>query len=1060
MQNNQQNTIIEMQDSSNYNYTLEKHLKNLCDNDKEYELLYSIWDLNKKNLTQGLNVVSTNYPNYSLHDASHSYSIIDNIQSVLGADRIKRLGATDTFLLLMASLTHDIGMILTYKLIENEWGKASFKNTLNDFASIDDTIISDAAKLLLSYQKNDNHNIADSFTWALEIKNAVTIITAEIFRSRHAKLSADYITKDTEFKKIAENFHSEQLPNRFMDLLAKVAFLHGQEFDEVMSKLYYKADGFKGDYIHPRFISCMLRLGDLLDFDSNRFNLYANATLKEMPDISNAHKLKHAAVKHKLVSPSAIEAELDCPNEKVYRVARSWFDWLETEVNNQSREWSIISPDSLGGLPPVISKDSIKILFNGIDATPELLNLKFTMSQKKMFEIIQGGGIYKEPGFAFIREIVQNAFDASKIQMWKDIKAGFYDSYFTEQNKSIDDIEFPDDIPSAIYNQYPVKLSVKWKDEEKTVLHFECEDHGTGISEATLIRMTQHVGESHHQDSDYCDLYKSMRYWLKPTAAFGIGLQSIFFVASTFEVETSYIGETTKRIVFRSAADNQYSSIVEQNISRKRGTTIKVDISKERFAELFGTTFNWGILNSVDIYQGEGDDIYLAKIDAFVLNTFNGIEWLIFNYEPENSERRFVTSTNFNNTSFVSDGDYKYTSFVDNGYLVFYIHEKKFGSTLKLWFSNEFRNYDLHQRLLLRDVLVSNAKFNYYRISHLGFEWNLNNQESDTIVDLSRDNLTYNGCEWVHDTLLNVILPKVLSLIEKKFLSVLEQGENAVEYKDFGVQCLNYVLSAYAFNIDLDASLLNNLMLPQSLVSCDNSAINAKQFVDSPSLLLIQGLKLNGFYVVIPEEQNRIIQQFGKTLLSGKTTLWVHDFFYAALLYNYHCKRIIKWDKNCSIIELNKFNPSENKFTPSIVDCDVKTNYLLGLEKIDFYNCTRNTIYGLAKYKELIVKRNYITGFEDFPEFCNCYIYSPFSNKKQVDTLIASTNNLDDELEICNLIRSHISEYISPSLMRILIKDNIDEHITEERIKDGYVSLIYDFIMAKKAVINAQEGTV
>jgi len=1060
MQNKQQNTIIEMQDSSNYNYTLEKHLKNLCDIDKEYELLYSIWDLNKKNLTQGLNVVSTNYPNYSLHDASHSYSIIDNIQSVLGADRIKQLGATDTFLLLMASLTHDIGMILTYNLIEKEWNKDSFQDTLNGFTKNDDKIISDAAKLLLSFGQKDDLNKAKTYVWALEVKNAVTIITAEIFRDKHNLLSSDYLTNDSEFKKLAENFHSEQLPNRFMDLLANVAFLHGKGFDEVMSELYYKADGLQGDYIHPRFIACMLRLGDLLDFDSNRFNAYANASIREMPDISKAHKEKHASVKHKLVSPSAIEAELDCPNEKVYRIARSWFDWLENEVNNQSREWSKIAPETLGGLPPVISKDSIRILFNGIDATPELLNLKFTMSQKKIFEIIRGGGIYKEPGFAFIREIVQNAFDASKIQMWKDIKAGFYDSYFAEQNKSIDAIEFPDDISSAIYKQYPVKLSVKWKDEEKTVLHFECEDHGTGISEATLIRMTQHVGESHHQDENYNALYESMPYWLRPTSAFGIGLQSVFFVASTFEVETSYIGETTKRIVFRSAADNQYSSIVEQNISRKRGTTIKVDVPKEKFAELFGSTFNMDILNRVDIYQGEGDDIYLAKIDAFVLNTFSGIEWLIFNYDPENSERSFVTSTNFNNSSFVSDGDYKYNSFVDNGYLVFYIHEKKFGSTLKLWFSNEYRSYDLHQRLLLRDVLVSNAKFRYYLTSHLGFEWNLNNQESDTIVDLSRDNLTYNGRKWVHDTLLTVILPKVLTLIEKVFLSILGQGENAIEYKDFGVQCLNYVLSAYAFNIDLDVSLLNNLMLPQSMVSCDNSAINAKQFVDSPSLLLIRGLKMNGSHVVIPEEQNRIIQQLGNTLLSGKTVLWGYDYFYAALLNNYRCRRIIKWDKNCLIIELKKFNPSENKFTPSIVDCDVINDYLLRLEKLDFYKCTRNTIYGLAKYKELIVKRNYLTGFEDFPEFCNCYIYSPFSKKEQVDTLIASTINLDDELEICNLIRSHISEYISPSLMRILIKDNIDEHITEERIKEGYVSLIYDFIMAKKAVINAQEGTV
>lgn len=30
------------------NYTFEKHLKSLSEVDKDYELLYSIWDLNKK----------------------------------------------------------------------------------------------------------------------------------------------------------------------------------------------------------------------------------------------------------------------------------------------------------------------------------------------------------------------------------------------------------------------------------------------------------------------------------------------------------------------------------------------------------------------------------------------------------------------------------------------------------------------------------------------------------------------------------------------------------------------------------------------------------------------------------------------------------------------------------------------------------------------------------------------------------------------------------------------------------------------------------------------------
>lgn len=1028
-----------------YNYTLEKHLKELCDNDKEYELLYSIWDLNKKNLTQGLNVVSANYPNYSLHDSSHSYSIIDNIQGFLGAERIKRLGATDTFLLLMASLTHDIGMILTYNLIEKEWNKDCFQNTLNGFAKNDDKIISDAAKYLLSFGQKDDQNKEKTYVWALEVKNAVTIITAEIFRDKHNSLSSDYLTNDSEFKKLAENFHSEQLPIRFMELLANVAFLHGRGFNEVMSNLYYKADGFQGDYIHPRFIACMLRLGDLLDFDSNRFNVYANASLKEMPDISKAHKKKHASVKHKLVSPSAIEAELDCPNENVYRIARSWFDWLENEVNNQSREWSKIAPESLGGLPPVISKDSIKILYNGISTTPELLNLRFTMSQKKIFEILQGGGIYKEPGFAFIREIVQNAFDASKIQMWKDIKAGFYDSYFHDQNKNVDDIEFPNDIMSSVYNQYPVKLSVKWKDAERSVLHFECEDQGTGISEASLIRMTQQVGESHELDPDYNSMYRSMPYWIRPTAAFGIGLQSVFFVASAFEVETCFPGETSKRIVFRTAADNQYSSIVEENIPRRRGTTIKVDISKERFAELFGTSFSWSILNSVDIYQGEGDDIYLAKIDDYVFKTFRGIEWLAFEYEPENYERRFKTSVSLLEKEFQTEGDFRFRCEVQNGVLLFTVFEKTFGSTITIGFGKEFKEHNLYQRLLLRDVLVSNEKFYYYLTSYLGFEWNLNNQTSDKIVDLSRDNLTHNGRQWVSDILLNKLLPDVIRLIGTKIDSMITKYES--ELDEWETQYINYCLTALAFHMEMDnLSKLNELYLPKNIVSCDGKEISTKQLVEGQTLLqVISGYRTNGYRIIIPEDQQRIQEQC-KDIFNNKCVLWGDSYLHTVLLFNYHCSKIIKWDKECSIIELERNLQTDNK--PCLVDCEI-SDYILKIEKNGFHRCSRSTIYGLKKYSQIVVHRNYISGFEHFPAYSNCVIYSPFSNTTQVAELIDATKEYDDD-DTRNYIRKKMSEYISPSLMRVLIHNNINFCVTEEKIIEGYVSLIMDYLKAKK----------
>lgn len=355
----------------NKNYTLEKHLKSLSETDKDYELLYSIWGLNKKNLTQGLNLVSNAYPHYSKHDISHSMTIINNIQCLLGEERIKRLGATDTFLILMACLTHDIGMILTYKIIEEEWGKDNFKNLLIRLSESSDLVISESAKLLLK-PKDCNQ---DNFKWALEIKNAVIVLTAEIFRNKHAKQSADNILSNDEFKKLADNYYSEQLPNRFIELLADIALLHGESFNYLMSCLYPEANGYKGDYIHPRFIACMIRLGDLLDFDNNRFNEFSVASIKQMPETSISHQQKHAAVRHMLISPSKIEAELDCPNENVYRIARNWFDWLEEEVNNQSREWSNIVPSDLGGLPPIISKDSIRILYKGLQTSPELLNL-------------------------------------------------------------------------------------------------------------------------------------------------------------------------------------------------------------------------------------------------------------------------------------------------------------------------------------------------------------------------------------------------------------------------------------------------------------------------------------------------------------------------------------------------------------------------------------------------------------------------------------------------------------------------------------------------------------
>ena len=114
----------------NVTYTLEKHLQCIAENEPEFDVLLSIWILNKKQLNKGLQTISHVFPHYSSHDMTHSDNIIRNIQSFLGEKRIKQLGATETFLLLMASLTHDVGMIVTYHIVEEKWSNSEFKTIL------------------------------------------------------------------------------------------------------------------------------------------------------------------------------------------------------------------------------------------------------------------------------------------------------------------------------------------------------------------------------------------------------------------------------------------------------------------------------------------------------------------------------------------------------------------------------------------------------------------------------------------------------------------------------------------------------------------------------------------------------------------------------------------------------------------------------------------------------------------------------------------------------------------------------------------------------------------
>lgn len=381
-------------------------------------------------------------------------------------------------------------------------------------------------------------------------------------------------------------------------------------------------------------------------------------------------------------------------------------------------------------------------------------------------------------------------------------------------------------------------------------------------------------------------------------------------MAPTFEVETYYVGETSKRIIFRSAADGQYSSIVKENIGRKRGTTIKVDIPKEKFAELFGSSFSFDILETTDVFKGDGDSLYLAKIDKFVRDTFRFVKGLYFKYSTSNMDRGFENYKikEEKDKHYNDKDDYRYSFNYQDNILVFTVYERKYGSKFEFYFNDELKTSGLTRRLLLRDVLVANVTFSYYRTAYLGFEWNLCSQSTDKVVDLSRDNLTYSGRKWIRETLLRELLPEFLKLIEPVFIEKL-----AKDKKNLLAQYFNYVLSRLACELDVNQciSKLSEYELPAVMASCNGSVITADWLLKADSLLWVTGFKTDGANIIQEQTKNEIMEKCSEKL-DDHIVLWGDSYLYESLMSTYICSEVIKYDKECQIYKLEKrMNPEK-----------------------------------------------------------------------------------------------------------------------------------------------------
>ncbi len=1026
----------------NQNNTFEGHLNSF--KDLKAQELAAAWIINKRELSKPLSTITTAFPTYSLHDASHSQTIIETIERLLG-NNIRKLSATDTFMLLMAAYTHDLGMFLSYKTIEDKWKTKDFAKKINELENYRDPQIAKAAKLLHETQEKFNSTANNSsngtMLWALEVKNAVTLLTIELFRGEHAKRSEDYLNNDSEFAKLLANINQY---GGLRPTLAKIAYLHCEDFSKVFV-LDKEANGYTGtgDMCHPRFVACMIRLGDLLDFDNNRFNNFALAMVKEVPETSLVHYRKHLSTgdETSLISPNEIRVSFNCLQDDVYREAAKWKKMVEQELYNMHAFWPEIVPEELSGNGrngfrlPSAKQINIKLKYQGKEnPNPDLMHLRFDISSKKTFEMLKGGAIYKNPGRVFLREIVQNAMDATKLQIWKDLNAGYYLPFNLHnpdrEIKTIDDIKFSDDIPIEVYKKYPINLSVRYIDE-KEVIRVVCDDYGTGISEESLIRMTSKVGESRKADKGYEKTIEGMPYFLQPTAAFGLGLQTVFYVADEFTVETAYPGEPPRRIVFHTSADGSYCSIAEENINTHRGTKVIIDIDKDHFGNLVE-------LYEVESYQFNISPVSICyyipeKIDKYVQETFKQTESIPFYYQsPFLTFHPQKANNEFNHIK--DDSCFRVSNKIIDRYIVFRIEETLSGYILEFSFDTSLHSHSnslVNGHLLYRDIPI-NDSFHFLGENHVDIiRWNLFCREADTLITISRDKLLSQGRAWCSKT-INKLMPNIIKLTHENLLN---------EYNRLSYDLLQYQYCSLCL---IDWQMANPVITNHTPI---NGITLSSAWVSDNNLepVLVEDLLNASHFLYTPTYRNRFRRiEFPITTSNSNKGIICWADFVNSIPSIYICTKI-----ECfSITDTNEKKHTRKGFHLNRNADSIIQTVTISKEDIGEINVfTDELLPGLElnnsnDYKTIIVKNTAPTLIYAPPYHCNCWIY-PLKYILQYiaeDRDIVLRDDLKQKLET-EWIQKLVPDYIVKIIQKHSILDNIPK---EEEIYNAYIRLILD----------------
>lgn len=435
-----------------------------------------------------LDLVRDTFPTYTLHNHLHALNVVRLMDALLGAN-VDSITPLEGAILILSAFLHDIGMVFTEEERQDLESEQQFERFLKQHPE---------AFVILKESGEVTAHLAE---WYCRWVHPVRV---------HRYL-ASLDEKEISWGHISIERH-----------LGVVCESHGMDaaslrnLDELGSDFLGKADLL--------FCAIILRLADILDFDHSRspdeVYKYLGLSKRETArkSMSDVEWRKHLCSGGFIFPPAdarnpryALKVIAGPDHPAVEHDIREFLDIIENEMKQcasllrySAEKWRTHL------LPQSINREDI------ISKGYKYGEYRFTLEQDQILNLLMGENLYADP-YVFIRELVQNAIDATRHRIFYEYSRG-----------------------NTQYRPEPIKLST-WNDKDG-YQWVRVDDSGMGMNEDLIINYLLKVGRSYYRSAQFkAEILRyegPKKFDFMPISRFGIGMLSCFIVGDLAELST------------------------------------------------------------------------------------------------------------------------------------------------------------------------------------------------------------------------------------------------------------------------------------------------------------------------------------------------------------------------------------------------------------------------------------------------------------------------------------------------------------------------------------------